>query len=151
MPHRHELVNFFRKIQLNFSRYYTRVLTRMDLTLPQFALLALLAHSGPLPMSEVSRKLYVSKPAVTYLTKQLARKKYLKRRCPKKDQRVCLLEISPRGENRVRETQSHILGILFNTLEQFPEKEQEIVVRFYGRLAQTIEGLLVKESERHAK
>lgn len=151
MNPRHELVNFFRKIQLNFSRYYTRVLTRMDLTLPQFALLALLAHSGPLAMSEAGRKLHVTKPAVTYLTKQLARKKYLKRKCLKKDQRVCLLEISPRGENRVRQTQSHILNFLFKTLEQFPEHEQRTIIRFYGQLAQTIEGLLVKESTPHAK
>lgn len=133
---------YFREIQTKFSRFYARILTQADLTLPQYALLNQLADRETFPMTEASEKLHISKPAVTYLVDRLERGKYLKRLAHPRDRRISLLQIQPKGEKIVREVQTTILHFLIKTLNQFSAREQKVITRFYGLLAQNMEEIL---------
>src|SRR3989338_74444 len=97
-----EFAQFFREAQVSFSRFYSVALTAVDLTLPQYALLSQLGICGTISMTEASKRLHVTKPAITNLVDRLEEKKCLRRMAHAKDRRIYLLEILPKGEKLVR-------------------------------------------------
>jgi len=137
-------VSLFREIQPKFSRLYSRILTRADLTLPQYALLLELIQSlpNPVPMTYVSKKLYVTKPAVTSLVDRLEKNRFLKRLDNPEDRRVFLLEIQPKGRRVVRKTQGHLLKLLLSTVARLSPKEKNTVRKFYEALSKNLDEAL---------
>ena len=142
MNERNEFTSHFRNVSVKFSRLYARILTNADLTLPQYALLNYLTNAGTVPMTRASKELHISKPAVTNLVDRLEKNKYLKRLPHSEDRRIYLLQIQPKGEKIVRKTQSHVLRILLETLNQFSAQERKIISQFYASLAATIGNVL---------
>jgi DNA-binding MarR family transcriptional regulator len=130
-----EFLTPFREIQIKFSRYYTRILGRAHLTLPQYSVLALMSVTGALTMTEVSKRLHITKPAVTYLVDHLEKGKMLKRLSDPSDRRITRLEITPKGMKTVQNIQSRIFKIMLNALDEFDESEKELVRRFYQSMA----------------
>lgn len=145
MNEKEKMMQYFRGIQMKFSRLYAHFLTAADLTLPQYALLSILAAAEKaIPMTEVSVKMHISKPAVTYLVDRLERAKFLKRATHPRDRRVTLLEIQAKGVNVVRRAQKLALGFLMETLDEFKPAERNVIGRFYGRLSQAMDLILAK-------
>ena len=143
MPSEKEaFIRQFREIQPKFSRFFTRILTQADLSLPQFALLSQLVNQESMSMTEVGAKLHVTKPAVTNLADRLEKNKFLKRISHPSDRRVSLLQIQPRGEKFVRKTQSEALGFLLKALDSFSAAERKTITRFYALLSKTIDEFL---------
>ncbi len=132
-------VRTFREVQPKFARFMARTLTERKLSLPQYALLNLLATAGKIPMTEASEKLHISKPAVTNLVDRLEKNSFLKRLADPKDRRVYLIQIQAKGESLIRETQTTILGFLLETLKLFDLKERRVISRFYELLSQTLD------------
>ena len=93
-------------------------------------------------MTLVSKEMHISKPAVTNLVDRLEKNKYLKRLPHPKDRRIYLLQIQSKGAKVVRTTQSHILRILLETLNQFSAQERKIISQFYASLATSIGNVL---------
>ncbi len=147
MKERGEFTSHFRNVSVKFSRLYARVLTNADLTLPQYALLNYLTNAGTIPMTQASKELHISKPAVTNLVDRLEKNKYLKRLPHPKDRRIYLLQIQLKGERIVRKTQSHVLHVLLETLDQFSTHERKIISQFYASLATTIGNALSHQSK----
>src|SRR5258706_13752878 len=98
---KNEFSRYFREIQLKFPRMCARVMSRSELTFPQYLLLNELASERSIAMTEVGKKLYISKPAVTHLVDMLEKQKLIERRPHPKDRRVSLLQILPKGEKQV--------------------------------------------------
>lgn len=149
MTEKDEFMSYFRKAQPKFSRVYASLLSKADLTLPQYALLSQLADTGKVAMTEISCKLYVSKPAITNLVDRLESKKLLKRVSHPKDRRVHLLEIQPKGEKIVRDIQAQFLNLLLKTLDQLNSAERKSVVRYYALISKTLDELLSQTVENH--
>ena len=139
-----KFVAYFREVQPKFSRFYVNVLTQADLTLPQYALLNELARAGAISMTDVGKKLHITKPAVTNLVDRLERHKFLKRISHPKDRRVFLLEIQPGGQALVQRIQGRVLKFLIEALNQFSASEQKIITRFYASLAKRIDESLTQ-------
>ena len=144
MNEKEKFMQYFRGIQVRFSRLYTRFLSQVHLTLPQYALLNILYTSGTIPMTEASSKLHTSTPAVTYLVDRLEKKQFIKRLAHEKDRRVTLLEIQPKGSKVVQKAQKMVLSFLMGTLDEFKAGEREIIGRFYGRLVGAMDDVLAK-------
>lgn len=89
-------------------------------------------------MTHASKKMHISKPAVTNLVDRLEANHHLKRLPHPKDRRIHLLEIQPKGEQIVRRVQSYVLQLLLKTLAQFNAKEQKLIQQFYASLSNTI-------------
>ncbi len=136
----------FREIQPKFSRLYSRMLGAAGLTPPQYALLLALVYEAPKPMSmtAVSRKLYISKPAVTGLVDRLEKRKFIKRLAQPGDRRIALLEIQPAGKKLASRMQGHILNLMLRTVRQFTEKERLTIQRFYSVLSQNVDETLLR-------
>lgn len=142
MKEKEAFTHYFREVQPKFTRLCVRNLSREKLTIPQFAALNVLAAAGTLPMTELSSKLYITKPAVTNLVDRLEKIKFLKRLSEPGDRRVHLIRIEPKGEKFVREMQSSILGGLLKTLEKFSPSERQTVTRFYKELSEVLDAVL---------
>lgn len=138
MSEKDELIGYFREIQTKATRLYARILTQADITLPQFALLTLLVSRENLSMTEVSEKLFISKPAVTNLVDRLEKHECLKRIPSPGDRRVYLLQVLPKGEEIVRKTQCQFFNFLLTTLKSFKSNDRKLIIRFYSLLAKTI-------------
>ncbi len=134
----------FRRTHSKFSRLYARVLGRLDLSLPQYALLNLLAAQGPLSMTEISRELFITKPAVTNLVDRLERRKFLKRESDASDRRVSRLAIQPKGRKVAEEVQSETLGLCVKALGQCSPAQIQAMTRFHDILHQSIDRKLAE-------
>ena len=136
MSEKDTFTQYFREAQVGFSRFFAVILTQAGLTLPRYALLNQLALSGTIPMTEASKQLRITKPAVTHLVDRLEKNKYLKRLSHAKDRRIFLLEIQPKGLSLVRTVQSQVLDILLKALSQFSDQDQKTITQFYAALVQ---------------
>jgi DNA-binding MarR family transcriptional regulator len=142
---RKEFISCFREVQPKFSRLCSRSLAGLHMTLPQFALLNLVADAGTIPMTEASEKLHISKPAVTHLMDRLEENHFLRRVDHPKDRRVSLIQILPKGKKVVTGMQATMLGILLKALTKFTLQEQKVIRQFYALLSRTIDADLTKE------
>lgn len=148
MNEKQEFIRQYRENQLMFTRFYTTVLADADLTLPQYALLLQLCDIPSTSMTDLSRKLHISKPAITNLVDRLEEKKLLKRLPHPSDRRVSLVTIELIGRRTVQEIQAHILKLLLTALDTFSQNERRIITRFYGNLAAVLgRTLMVKKNE----
>ena len=138
MKERDAFARHFREVQPKFGRLCLRSLSRSGLTMPQYALLNLLA-AGPVPMKDLSTKLHVTKPAVTNLVDRLENHDFLRRTADAHDRRVTMIEIRPKGEKLVREMQSTVLSFLLNTLGKFSATERRTITRFYEMLSKNFD------------
>lgn len=132
-----------REIQTKFSRFYTRILNKAGLTQPQYALLLELVYaSGPMPMTAVSQKLFITKPAVTNLADRLEKRGFLKRMAHPEDRRISLLEIQPKGRKIAESVRQRFLDIMLDTIKGFSAQERKAVEKFYSELSMTFDGML---------
>ena len=145
MKNQDSFTNYFREIQVKFSRIYAQLLLHADVTLPQYALLSQLVSSGIIPMSEASKRLHLSKPAITNLVDRLEQKNLLKRLPHFKDRRIYLLHVQKRGKRLVHRIQSRILKFVMATLKGFKKSEKKVIIRFYSALLKNIGEFLIQE------
>lgn len=145
MTDQDQFTTFFREIQVKFSRIYAQLLSKADVSLPQYALLSQLVSTGIIPMSEASKRLHLSKPAITNLVDRLEQKKLLKRLPHSKDRRIYLLQVQERGEKLVRQIQSQVLKFVLATLNKFKESEKKVIVRFYSLLLKNVGEFLIQK------
>ena len=78
-------------------RVSARDIQRYGLTQPQFAVLEVLHHKGPLPLCAIGEKLLVTSGNVTYVADQLEKAGYLRRERSATDRRVIHAQLTPRG------------------------------------------------------
>ena len=141
---REAFVASFRELHPKFSRMYTQLLTRIDLTFPQYTLLYQLMLLGTVSMTEISSRLEITKPAVTNLVDRLEKKKFLKRIPHTQDRRVILLEILPKGKKIITEIQGRSLGLLLKAYDQFDGKEHQTISRFYATVSKVMDDFLAR-------
>ena len=147
MKTKNKFPDFFRELQIKFSRYYANALNRAQLSISQYALLNYLTSAGCIPMTEVGQKLHITKPAVTHLVDRLEEFKFLKRIEHPKDRRVYLLKVLPKGVRAVRKIQKNVLGIVSNSLNRFKSKERKIIIEYHDVLKKLVDQVL-DETER---
>jgi MarR family 2-MHQ and catechol resistance regulon transcriptional repressor len=70
---------------------------RHGLTQPQFAVLEVLYHKGPLPLCVIGEKLLVTSGNITYVADQLERAGYLRRERSAEDRRVIRARLTAKG------------------------------------------------------
>jgi MarR family 2-MHQ and catechol resistance regulon transcriptional repressor len=79
------------------SRISARDIQGYGLTQPQFAVLEVLYHKGPLPLNAIGEKLLVTGGNITYVADQLEQAGYLRRDRSAVDRRVVLATLTPKG------------------------------------------------------
>mgnify|MGYP001355687375 CR=1 FL=1 len=139
MQDREQFVTLFREIHPKFARFHIHILARIGLTLPQYALLDQLTTQDALSMTEIGRRLRITKPAVTHLVDHLEKKKCLKRVPHPKDRRIILLSIQPKGEKAVASMRTRFLEFLLKSFDLLNVQEQKTIRRFYKILSSNVD------------
>ncbi len=123
------------------------MLLQAGLTQPQYAVLLELLQSYPvpLPMTAVSCKLYITKPAVTNLADRLEKHGMLKRISHPKDRRVSLLEIQPKGKKLAEKIRAKFLDVMISAVKPLRESEKKAVQHFYTVLSNNVDLSLHKK------
>lgn len=143
-----EFLKYFREMQVRFSKYYTRILIQKNLTLPQFSLLVQLSMAGEIPMTQISERLYVTKPAVTHLVDRLEKHKFVKRVPHPKDRRIHLLQLQPKGQQLILAIQGQIFEHFLKALDAFDSESRATIIKFYSMITETIDHYLGGPSEK---
>ena len=144
MNEREAFVASFRELHPKFSRMYTQLLNRNDLTYPQYTLLYQLMLLGAASMTEISDRLKITKPAVTNLVDRLEEKRFLKRVPSVKDRRVIQLAILPKGKKVITEIQGQSLSLLLKAYDQFNGNEHHVISRFYAAVSKVMDDFLTR-------
>ena len=121
------------------SRISARDIQRYGLTQPQFAVLEVLYHKGPLPLHTIGGKLLVTGGNITYVTDQLARARYLRRDRSTIDRRVVLAQLTPKGSALLdRCFPSHASRMAEATLALTP-REQAALARLLKKWGKAVQ------------
>jgi MarR family 2-MHQ and catechol resistance regulon transcriptional repressor len=78
-------------------------LERWELSLTEFAVLEVLHHKGPLPLSEVASRILVTGASTTYTVKRLEERGLVRRRPCREDQRFVFGELTDAGRALIGE------------------------------------------------
>jgi len=80
-----------------------RILSITGISSPQFGILSQLDKYGSMPLSELSKRLWVTCGNVTGLVDKLVASGYVRRIRPNTDRRVIIAELTENGQNLIRE------------------------------------------------
>jgi DNA-binding MarR family transcriptional regulator len=138
-----DFIRIFREAQPKFSRFYACLLDRENLTLSQYAVLSELAGAKqPLTMSELARRLHITKPAVTSLADNLEKNHFAIRKPHPSDRRAQLLAIKPRGRKAVEHTQDAVLKVLLSSFSKLNAAGQGVLTCFYSDISASMDVIL---------
>jgi len=70
----------------------------------QYRVLGILMKAGPLSMSEIGRRLYISRPYMTALVDTLIENEWVERQQDSSDRRVIRITITPSGKKYLKES-----------------------------------------------
>jgi DNA-binding MarR family transcriptional regulator len=101
----------------------------------QYRLLGALMKGGMLPMSELGKRLYISKPYMTTLVDQLMKEGYVERIPDTRDRRVINISITPSGIKYLKQGYAVYKDDVKNLLSDLNKKDRE-------ELCQSLEKLL---------
>lgn len=148
MKKREELEAKLRSLQSKFSRFYSKILTEKNLTIPQFSLLILAADEGPLQMKDLADRLYISNASVTNLVDRLEKHKLLRRNPHPEDRRAFLIEVTEKGKEVIHEIRKLTVGRVAGKMHDFPDPEITLVLKFYNVMETAVDEMLHEMSSK---
>jgi DNA-binding MarR family transcriptional regulator len=122
----------------NFKRVISAIFRENELSFPQYNVLRVLDSSteGQSRISDVSRIMIVPSANMTGIAKRLEKSGFIVRRSAPKDERVTLLEITPKGKTalkKIEKERDRYLGLL---LKDFSREEKKDLLEKIRRLTQ---------------
>ncbi|EEK71708.1 Transcriptional regulator, MarR [Bacillus mycoides] len=102
--------------------------------------LLLLHENGTLAVSEIGKRLAISRPNMTPLLNKLIQEELIERHYSEKDRRVILISLTTEGKMLVSQYQQFILGKLKENFQTLSEEEREKLI--YS--LKTIQNLILK-------
>jgi MarR family 2-MHQ and catechol resistance regulon transcriptional repressor len=124
-------------------RVSARDIQRYGLTQPQFAVLEVLHHKGPMPLCAIGEKLLVTSGNVTYVADQLEKAGYLRRERSATDRRVVRARLTARGAGLMRRVfPDHAAAIARAALALQPGEQATLarLLKKWGRAVQAAGG-----------
>lgn len=120
-------------------RVSARDIQRYGLTQPQFAVLEVLYHKGPLPLCAIGEKLLVTSGNITYVADQLEKAGYVRRERNAEDRRVVHARLTPKGAALLSRIFPEHAGAIARAAARLTPREQAALARLlkkWGRAVQ---------------
>ncbi len=110
----------------NFKRIHATIFRKHGLSFPQYNVLRVLdaSRDGRNKISDISRIMLVPGANMTGIAKRLERDGFLIRKADPSDERVTILQITPKGEKTLKNIKSEKDRILDNLLSVFSQKDK---------------------------
>jgi DNA-binding MarR family transcriptional regulator len=100
----------------------------------QYRVLGVLKKTGPLPMSEVGKRLYISKPYMTVLVDTLMEQALVERHPDPRDRRVIQIAITDQGKTHLSQSVHLYKKDLKEFLSTLSEKDLSVLCRSLEQL-----------------
>jgi DNA-binding MarR family transcriptional regulator len=119
-----------------FKRVVSNLFRKYNLSFPQYNILRVLDAStdGQSRITEVSRIMLVSSANMTGLAKRLEKSGFIARKSDPRDERVTLLEITPKGKATLADIELKRDALLEQMLKGFMAKEKKDLMVLVRRL-----------------
>lgn len=110
----------------NFKRTHTTIFRRYGLSFPQYNVLRVLdaSRDGRNKISDISRIMLVPGANMTGIAKRLERAGFLIRKSDPSDERVTILQITPKGTSTLKNIKAEKDRIIENLLSVFSQKDK---------------------------
>jgi DNA-binding MarR family transcriptional regulator len=105
----------------------------------QYRVLGVLMKAGPLPMSEVGKRLYISKPYMTVLVDTLIAQSLVERRSDPSDRRIIQIAITSQGKSHLKQSVNLYKKDLKEILSSLPEEDLSHLCQSLERLHSVLE------------
>lgn len=128
-----------RVLQGIFRRQKTDLLSRGEISLPQFMLMLVLYRKGFMKMKDIAHQLNVSLPATTGMVNRMVRDGRVRRIPDEKDRRVVYIGITARGKqvvNTVRTQRKRLFAEVFSNISQTERMQYLKVLRKVAKYIQ---------------
>ncbi|HZD40366.1 MAG TPA: MarR family transcriptional regulator [Terriglobales bacterium] len=115
-------------------------LAKLDLTPPQFYVLATIGYAGSLPFGEIGAKMMVTVSNLTGIVDRLEEKKLVTRKRDQKDRRVVHVSLTEKGAKLYKTTIPQFetsISQIFNPLDRTQQKELSALLRILNRATWT--------------
>ena len=123
---RHDLVRESSRVQralgelLRVLQFHDRIRVRSyDLSVSQCHALQVLVQAGPMTVTDLGDHLYLEKSTASRLAKGLLEKKLIRRRAPRADGRVSILQLTESGQRLARRILNDLNEEYMSLLENF--------------------------------
>jgi MarR family 2-MHQ and catechol resistance regulon transcriptional repressor len=101
------------------------LLSKEDMTRPQFQTLMCLAEKSPILMKAISEKMFVTKANVTGIIDRLESKGLVKRTANQRDRRATMIELTPKGVALQKSVSSKYMTFMQDSLKVLTKDEQK--------------------------
>ena len=120
-------------------RVSARDIQRYGLTQPQFAVLEVLYHKGPLPLWAIGAKLLVTSGNITYVADELEKAGYLRRVRSAEDRRVIRARLTARGSALMARIFPEHAASIARAAALLSPREQAALARLLAKWGTTIQ------------
>jgi DNA-binding MarR family transcriptional regulator len=133
-----------------FKRSHAGVFRKFGLSFPQYNVLRVLESSanGRIKISDVSRIMLVPGANITGIAKGLAREGFIRKKSDPTDERVTLLEITPKGRRTLKKIEAEKDFRLEGMLKSLTQDEKLALIDKVKRILK--DGMAFKRSFREA-
>lgn len=131
-----------------FRRESEKAFSDAGLIIPHVHVLQQLDSCGPMPLSEVGKKLWISGPNVTGLIDKLVQKGLVRRVRQRKDRRVILAEITEKGTGVLRDLMPTHSDLVSRFVSGLSTKDVSTMQKLLGKLRESLEPGLAGQHDR---
>lgn len=119
-----DIFSNLRKIIKAVDIYSVMLRQTSGLNSSQLSCLLVLSNTGPLSLTQLSRKVSLSPSMMTGIVDQLEHKGYIQRERSSSDRRVTLIKLNEKGQQTVKEAPTSFQKSLMNGLAKLKETEK---------------------------
>jgi len=116
-----------------------------DLSVSQCHALQTLTQGGPMTVTQFGARLYLEKSTASRLAKALLKKELVRKRAPKRDERVVILQVTEAGQRLARKIMNDLSEEYRDLLSQFEPEVRAALPLLLDRLTQTISARTEKD------
>lgn len=112
-----------RLLPMYHQKLFKGVLGIPGMQLAGYRVLIALANCGPVPISEIARRLYISKPYMTRLVDMLIAGGFVERQPDERDRRVVNIAITGRGRERIKDMGAHFRDDIVSAISGLDKRD----------------------------
>src|SRR3981081_3135399 len=128
------LSNIVLEMQRCFVLHLCKELSPVNVSFPQFFLLAYLDHKEVLTMSAIAQKMGHTTAAASGLVARLENLGFVVRSSAREDRRKVMVCITPKGSALVRRIREEMVGNLVKIMEHLTPGEQKAWLQIYTKI-----------------
>ena len=139
-----EIMQSLRRIFKAIQDYSQEVSQKFGITGPQLWALKTLSTNGSLPLGQLSKMMYLHPSTTTGVVDRLEKKGYVVRDRVRKDRRVVMVQLTPKGKRTVSKAPNPIQGKMVYGLSRLKQKNLNSIYDSVKKLVEIAEAQNIK-------